>query len=143
MTPSDTLSDRVQRAIELFGIDDEGAIAALAPCYSDDMVFVDPIQEIHGKAGFLEANRRLTRRSRDMRMRVEAKEEQPHQIFMRWHLRYALRLMPAMEIEGVSHMEVRGGLVVRQQDFWDPLGAAMGAVPGLGFVYRRLTALFG
>jgi hypothetical protein len=49
---------------------------------------------------------------------------------------YALRFGPEVRIAGTTHIVLERGLVVRQRDFWDPLGSLIGSIPVLGRAYR-------
>jgi hypothetical protein len=131
---------------ELFtsGPFDESVNTALAPYYAEDVVFSDPIQTVRGREAFLAMNRRLIRRARSIRFVARHVAQQGDEIFITWTMTFKPRLpAPALVIEGVTHVTLRGGRVWRHTDYWDLLGSVMGSLPLLGTVYRAIVQRLG
>ncbi len=132
------------RAIFTEGPFDESSLDRAAPYYADDVVFTDPIQTLRGRDTFLSMNKRLIKRVKQIRFDMHALASTEECIFMTWTMHVALAT-PAteMHIDGVTHLALRDGRVVRQRDYWDLVGSMMDAIPVAGGVYKALVAKLG
>ena len=133
--------DRLRAALEAIGHHGEDALPELEPLYHDDVVFSDPIQTVRGRDRFMAMNRRLVRRSRELRFDVRNAGETADSVFLFWTMTLAPRVGPRLVVDGASELRLRDGLVAEHRDYWDLLGTAAGAIPGLRSVYRRAVAL--
>ncbi len=143
-TPTPALD--VHRLRELFasGPLTEEALGALAPYYADDVVFTDPIQTVRGRDAFLDMNRRLLRRAKELRFDVQAEAQSGDEIFLTWIMYMTPRgLGPELRIAGVTHCTLRDGQVAVQRDYWDLLGSFMEMIPLAGAVYKAAVRLIG
>jgi limonene-1,2-epoxide hydrolase len=132
------LAERLRDALVALTPEHPDAVVALRPLYSPTMVFRDPIQEIHGLAAFLEMNRRLLGRMRQLSWDVVATQGDAHEAFLEWTMRGTTRLGPAIEVTGVTRVRAHDGLVVDHRDYWD-LGELMASALPSG--QRLLTLL--
>lgn len=123
---------------------DEAAVERVIPVYADDVVFKDPIQTLRGRDAFVEMNKRLLKRVRELRFDVHAVTADDDNIFIAWTMYVALKT-PAKEmaIDGVTHCTVRDGKVATQRDHWDLVGSMMDAIPVAGTAYRAVVAKLG
>lgn len=123
---------------------DETALDRAAPYYAEDMVFTDPIQTLRGRDAFVSMNKRLIRRVKQIRFDMHALASSDDCIFMTWTMHVALAT-PAteMHIDGVTHITLRDGKVIDHRDYWDLVGSMVGAIPGVGSVYKALVAKLG
>ncbi len=109
---------------------DPATIDALAPFYAVDVHFQDPIQTVTGRDRFLDVNRRLATRARELAFAIDRVSGDDREFFLTWQLRVRPRLGPAMTIEGVSHLRAAGGVIEFHRDYWDLAAAFASAVPG-------------
>jgi len=134
------------RLRELFtsGPFDDATVDRLVPWYADDVVFTDPIQTVRGRDAFVEMNRRLIRRAREIRFEARAMAQEGDEVFITWTMVMRAKLpSPPLRIDGVTHCTLRDGRVATHRDYWDLLGSMMGVIPLAGPVYRAAVALLG
>lgn len=144
MTPNHPVTpERLSEVLERFGDDVEAANRAMVEMYAPEVVFQDPIQKLYGREAFLQMNVRLARRARHLKFKVTSAAQSGSDIFLVWNFEYALRFGPTLKVDGCSHLRLENGLVVLHRDYWDLLGAAMDAIPGVSFAYRAIVASFG
>jgi hypothetical protein len=114
------------------------AIAEMEPLYAPDMRFVDPIQDIRGRAGFLRMTERLIKLPREIRFEgVSAVGDESHFVVI-WTMLLRVKLGLVVSITGVSECRAENGRIVFQRDYWDLLGSVLESM--LGPVYKRAFA---
>lgn len=138
-TPHEIL-DVLLSALATFRDDGEGAIAKLVPIYDEQVRFQDPLQSLVGREAFLEMNRRLLARSKELTFDVKESAVAGDQIFATWHMRMVPRVGPTLVVDGVTHARVAGGLVVEHRDYWDLLGSVLDSFPIVAPIYKTLVA---
>ena len=126
----DALAAALASLFEAVGPGDETTVEALRPYYHPDVRFTDPVQRTEGREAFLEANRRLVRRTRVLSFTMHDRAVTPDHIFLTWTMRLAMKLGPSLEESGVTHLKVRNGLVVEHRDHWDLTAFLTSALPG-------------
>jgi ketosteroid isomerase-like protein len=141
--PVPSVAARTREVLELIGVDNEAALAAIRELYHADVFFQDPIQTLHGRDAFVDMNRRLIARSRELAFQVHEVVEADDQLFIVWTMRLAPKAGPAMTFEGTTHARLAGGLIIHHRDYWDLLGGVMEAIPLVGSAYRALVAKLG
>lgn len=123
---------------------DAAAIDRVAPYYTEDVVFIDPIQTVRGRDAFLEMNKRLIARSKEIRFDVHEVTLAGDHLFATWTMHLRMKgPAPAMRVEGVTHCVLREGRVARHRDYWDLLGSTMASIPLAGVAYKALVAKLG
>lgn len=129
MTEED-LAGRLARALEGLVPGREDAFAPLEELYAYDMVFKDPIQEIHGLSDFLTMNRRLLGRMKSLTWDIHLVATAGEVVLLEWTMRGQPRFGPRVRVEGMTRAKTQGGTIVDHRDYWDlgELGASM--VPG-------------
>jgi len=139
---NETVAQRFSAVIEAINRDGEGALPLLEELYHEDVQFQDPIQKVHGRAAFIEANRRLLRRAKSLTFNLGTSVEQDGNLFVVWTMTFEPRVGPRMVFDGATHITHREGWVVYQRDYWDLLSSAADAVPAVGLVYRGVIGMF-
>lgn len=138
-----TLPERLVTVFSTFRPDDPASYDALEALYAPDMVFIDPLQRVQGRAGFRAMNERLFRRFAYVRFEsVSAVGDEPH-FMVSWTMVFRAKLGGEMRAPGVSELRTEGGKVVYHRDHWDILGTVMSGFPHVEPLYKRLTALLG
>jgi ketosteroid isomerase-like protein len=87
---------------------DEAAVDRAVAYYADDVVFVDPIQTLHGRAAFVEMNKRLLGRVRELRFDVDAVTVDAENVFLAWRMHARIR-SNARRRSGAGGIEVVRG----------------------------------
>jgi limonene-1,2-epoxide hydrolase len=144
MTSPEALTAERLRDLFASGPFDDATLERLVPRYTDDVVFIDPIQTVRGRDAFVAMNRRLMARARELRFDVRDMAHEGDQIFLTWVMTMTPKPFgPTLRIEGVTHCTLRDGKVAVHRDYWDLLGSVMETVPLAGTVYKAAVALLG
>jgi ketosteroid isomerase-like protein len=138
----ETVARRFAEAIEAINRDGEAALPLLEELYHEEVQFQDPIQKVHGRTAFIEANRRLLRRAKSLTFNLGTAVEQDGNLFVVWTMTFEPKMGPRMVFDGATHITHRQERIVYQRDYWDLLSSAADAVPAVGLVYRGLIGLF-
>ena len=103
--------------------------------YAPGIRYVDPIQTRNGRAGIRSSFERMFTRYRvhlsDITMLGDERR-----VLGTWVMTLQPRIGPTLRIEGAASFFLEDGLVVRQDDYWDLLGAGMATLPSLAPIYR-------
>jgi steroid Delta-isomerase len=113
------LPDRVARFLPRLVPNSPAIFDELRALYADDVRFRDPIQEVHGIAEFLELNRRLLDRMREIAWDIHAAIGDDSYAVVEWTMRGTPRRGPALAVDGVTRVRARGGRIVDHRDYWD------------------------
>jgi hypothetical protein len=116
---SSELADELATALEGLRADRLDSIDALEPLYDRDVEFRDPIQQLRGVDAFMEMNRRLIGRCREIAFTPTSVASRGDNIFLAWSMAARPRVGPRIAVEGVTHARALGGRVVVHRDFWD------------------------
>ena len=127
---NEALASRLVALFEAASPGDIATVDALTDLYDPEVRFTDPVQHADGRDAFLEANRRLVRRTRVLSFRIHDKAVTDENIFLTWTMHLALKLGPELVEQGVTHLRVANGKVVEHRDFWDITAFLSSAVPG-------------
>jgi steroid Delta-isomerase len=136
---SQALADRIREILLAFERSREEAVDRLTEVYDRDVVFQDPLQTLHGRDAFLAMNRRIVLRSRRLAFDVKEAVGSGSSVFMAWVMDYQPRIGPTIVFEGVTHLRVKGDLVVFHRDYWDLLSSVAESVPLVRRVYASLA----
>ncbi|MEL6547715.1 MAG: nuclear transport factor 2 family protein [Myxococcota bacterium] len=139
--PTSLMEKRFRDAFDALNRDGVHAVDGLSELYDPYVVFQDPLQTVYGRDEFKDMNRRLIERSKDFYLSIATFIESDDHLFATWTLSFSPRFGPRVTIEGVTHAQLRDGLITYQRDYWDLLGSFMETLPAVGLVYRRLTSL--
>jgi limonene-1,2-epoxide hydrolase len=133
-----SLRDAILAAFTRLSADDVSSLEELRPLYADDVTFEDPIQKVHGIEAFLDVNRRLARRCRELSFSIERVVGDDTECVITWHMRFRPKVGPLFELDGVSHLRAEGGKVRFHRDYWDLATLFSSAVPGGQRLLRTL-----
>src|SRR5437868_6257768 len=113
-----SLRDAILSAFTRLSADDPSSLEELRPLYADDVTFEDPVQKVEGIEAFLDVNRRLARKARELSFLVDRVVGDDTECFLTWHMRLRPKLGPLFELDGVSHLRTEGGKVRYHRDYW-------------------------
>lgn len=124
------LASRLRDALVQLTPERPVAVEALRDLYADDIVFRDPIQEVHGIDAFLAMNRRLLGRMRKLEWSIERAVEAGDEIFLEWKMHGKTKLGVKVSVDGMTRARVRGGRIFDHRDYWDIAQLISSPVPG-------------
>jgi limonene-1,2-epoxide hydrolase len=113
----------------------------ILPYYSEEIYFRDSIQEIHGIDNFRAMTERLTKRSRDLSMKIVRTAMHDNIIFVEWEMTIAYKTRPSSVLYGSSRLTIsEEGKIIEQRDYYDLWGDIFDNIPRFGKAYRRFMA---
>lgn len=106
------------------------------PYYSEEIIFQDPIQKVVGKPAFIEMCDRLTKRCKELQMKILAIAEGEHAIFMQWEMTMIFRNTPSTTLFGATKLTLNeDGCITHQRDYYDLWGDIFPNVPLMKKIY--------
>lgn len=117
----------------------------LIPYYADDIVFKDSIQEIRGIQSFKEMVERLTKRSKELKMKIVNAVKDENIIFIEWEMTILFKKTKTSVLYGASRLTLNNdGKIAFQRDYYDLWGDIFDNIPGLNKLYRKfMRRIFG
>ncbi|MCF8387261.1 MAG: nuclear transport factor 2 family protein [Bacteroidales bacterium] len=110
----------------------------ILPYYDDEIHFRDSIQELKGMTAFKAMTERLTKRSKDLKMRLVNAFQQNNDIFIEWEMTISYKRYPSSVLHGASRLTVNEkGKIIQQRDYYDLWGDIFDNIPRFGKMYRR------
>lgn len=110
----------------------------IMPYYDDTIFFKDTIQEIRGIVEFKAMTERLTKRSKDLGMKLTRTTQQGNDIFLEWEMTISYKKYPSSIIFGFSRLTINGnGKIVEQRDYYDLWGDIFDNIPFFAKRYRN------
>lgn len=110
----------------------------LFPYYHDDIVFKDCIQQVEGRADFEALCNRLSKRCRELHMKIKDVSQTGNSIFLEWEMTMMFKKFPMSTLYGCSKLTLNDeGLIIRQRDYFDLWGDIFDNIPRFGKLYRR------
>jgi len=110
----------------------------ILPYYDDNILFRDSIQEIRGITEFTEMTRRLTKRSKDLKMKIVNAVMEENIIFIEWEMTLSFKKYPSSVLYGASRLTLsEEGKILEQRDYYDLWGDIFDNIPRFGKAYRR------
>ena len=110
----------------------------ILPYYDDDIYFRDSIQGIHGIAEFSAMTERLSKRSKDLKMKVVRAVMQANIIFVEWEMTISYKKNPSSVLHGSSRLTLsEEGKIIEQRDYYDLWGDIFDNIPRFGKAYRK------
>ena len=115
------------------------------PYYHEDIIFQDTIQKVIGKKAFIDMCNRLTKRCKELQMKISSIAMTENVIFMEWEMIMIFRKSPSTSLFGCTKLTLgAGGLITHQRDYYDLWGDIFNNVPGMKRVYPRfMKRIFG
>jgi limonene-1,2-epoxide hydrolase len=110
----------------------------ILPYYDDNIYFRDTIQEIYGIEEFRAMASRLTKRSKDLTMRIVRAVKQDNIIFIEWEMTIRFKRNPSSVLFGTSRLTLNeNGKIIEQRDYYDLWGDIFDNIPRFGKAYRK------
>lgn len=110
----------------------------ILPYYDDRIYFRDSVQEIHGIDDFKAMTERLTKRSKDLKMKIVRAILQENTIFVEWEMTISYKKYPSSILYGSSRLTLNGeGRIIEQRDYYDLWGDIFDNIPRFGKAYRK------
>ncbi|MCU0377436.1 MAG: nuclear transport factor 2 family protein [Bacteroidales bacterium] len=110
----------------------------ILPYYDDNILFRDSIQEIRGIEKFTAMTERLTRRSKDLKMRIVNAVMEGNIVLMEWEMTLSFKKYPSSILYGSSRLTLNEeGKITEQRDYYDLWGDIFDNIPRFGKAYRR------
>jgi len=110
----------------------------ILPYYADNIYFRDSIQEIRGIEEFTAMTERLTKRSKDLKMKIVNAVLEGNIIIMEWEMTLSWKKYPSSILYGASRLTLNEeGKIAEQRDYYDLWGDIFDNIPRFGKAYRR------
>jgi len=110
----------------------------ILPYYDNNIYFRDSIQEIRGIVEFTAMTERLTKRSKDLKMRIVNAVMENNVILMEWEMTLSFKKYPSSILYGSSRLTLNEeGKIAEQRDYYDLWGDIFDNIPRFGKAYRR------
>ncbi len=110
----------------------------IIPYYDKDIYFRDSIQEIRGIEEFTAMTKRLTRRSKKLKMNIVNAVMEGNIIFIEWEMTISYKKYPGSVLYGASRLTINNeGKITEQRDFFDLWGDIFDNIPRFGKAYRK------
>jgi len=110
----------------------------IIPYYDKDIYFRDSIQEIRGIEEFTAMTKRLTRRSKKLKMNIVNAVMEGNIIFIEWEMTISYKKYPGSVLYGASRLTINNeGKITEQRDFFDLWGDIFDNIPRFGKDYRK------
>ena len=110
----------------------------ILPYYDEHIHFKDSIQEIRGIEAFKAMTERLTKRSRDLKMKIVTAIMQEHIIFIEWEMTISFKKNPSSVLYGTSRLTLNENeKIIAQRDYYDLWGDIFDNIPRFGKAYRK------
>ena len=110
----------------------------IIPFYHNDIYFRDSVQEIKGMEDFKAMTERLTKRSKDLKMRIVNSIMQENKVFIEWEMTIGFKKYPNAIMYGASRLTLNEeGKIIEQRDYYDLWGDIFDNIPRFGKAYRK------
>lgn len=110
----------------------------ILPYYDEEILFRDSIQEVSGISEFRAMTERLTKRSKDLKMRLVRAVQQGNDFFIEWEMTISYKKYPSSVLFGASRLSINEqGKIISQRDYYDLWGDIFDNIPRFGPIYRR------
>ena len=110
----------------------------ILPYYDINIYFKDSIQEIRGIEEFTSMTERLTKRSKDLKMKIVNSSMNGNIIFIEWEMTLSFKKYPSSILYGSSRLTLNTeGKITEQRDYYDLWGDIFDNIPRFGKAYRR------
>jgi limonene-1,2-epoxide hydrolase len=106
--------------------------------YHKDIVFQDTIQRIEGIDNFIAMCNRLTKRTKQLQMKIVSIAQNENVIIFDWVMTMMFKKYPNTPIYGATKLVLsEEGLIKEQRDYYDLWGDIFNNIPRFGKMYRR------
>jgi hypothetical protein len=132
MGPMQTLPEKMSAFYQALDREGPPALSRMPEVYAEELCFTDPIQRHEGRPSVRAVFERLFDKYREVRFPEITIVGHERHFMGTWTMALTLKLGPTVTVRGASDFHARDGLVYRQDDYYDVLGAALGGVPVVG-----------
>lgn len=131
--------------VKTYNTDGKPDWSHILPYYDEHILFRDTIQEIRGIKAFKAMTVRLTRRSKDLSMKLLRTVQHEQDIFIEWEMTISYKKYPSSVMYGVSRLSINErGKIIEQRDYYDLWGDIFDNIPAFGKLYRKfMKKVFG
>lgn len=106
--------------------------------YHKDIVFQDTIQRIEGIDNFIAMCKRLTKRTKQLKMEILSIAQNDNVIIFDWVMTMMFKKYPNTPMYGATKLVLNeDGLIKEQRDYYDLWGDIFNNIPRFGKMYRR------
>jgi limonene-1,2-epoxide hydrolase len=110
----------------------------ILPYYDDNIYFRDSIQEIRGIKEFTAMTERLTKRSKDLKMKIINSAMVENIILLEWEMTLSFKKYPSSVLYGSTRLTLNEeGKIAEQRDYYDLWGDIFDNIPRFGKAYRK------
>ncbi|QKG79326.1 nuclear transport factor 2 family protein [Tenuifilum thalassicum] len=110
----------------------------ILPYYHKDILFRDSIQEIRGFEEFKAMTERLTKRSKDLKMKLVRAAQDGNDFYIEWEMTIGFKKYPNSVMYGMSRLTTNDeGKIIEQRDYYDLWGDIFDNIPRFGKAYRK------
>jgi predicted SnoaL-like aldol condensation-catalyzing enzyme len=110
----------------------------ILPYYDNDIYFRDSVQELRGIEEFTAMAERLTKRSKDLSMKIVNAIQEDNIVFLEWEMTIKFKKNPSSVLYGTSRLTLNeNGKIAEQRDYYDLWGDIFDNIPRFGKAYRR------
>ena len=117
----------------------------ILPYYSENIIFRDSIQEIHGFDEFKTMVERLANRSSELKMKITRAFMDDLIIFMEWEMTILFKKTRSSILYGTSRLTLdENRKIIEQRDYYDLWGDIFDNIPFFKKAYRKfMRRVFG
>jgi ketosteroid isomerase-like protein len=142
--PARATDPRTSRLVAAYEALQPGNVPVLVRLYAEQARFVDPFNDVIGRAAIERIFRHMFDALVEPAFSVQLAVSEGDDAFLTWQFRFRLREGASpMTIDGATHLRFDGdGLVTLHQDYWDAAQQWYGQLPVVGAPMRWSRRLF-
>ncbi len=111
-------------------------VALMGEVLADDVHYVDPVHERHGRAEVLKMLAKYVPRAANDKFHFALLVDSPELVVWKWTISLKIRFTWfEMTIHGLVHAQVENGKVIYQREYYDPM-ESIGVIPLFGRLYK-------
>ena len=117
----------------------------LASFLTDDVVFIDPFNELHGKEKMVSIFSYMFESMNEPQFKVLDLAYSEQACYLKWRMTGQVKSAPKMPFDILGMSEVHfneEGLITRHHDHWDASGQLLSKLPYIGWITRKISSLF-
>ena len=128
----------VQRYISAFEHLTPSTLQSMQDCFAERAHFVDPFNDVHGKAAIGRVFEHMFAHCEDPRFGVDECLGDDNLVYLRWRFSFG-STTARRHVQGVSRVRfTTDGLVSEPVDYWDPASQLYEKLPFVGRLFRTL-----
>ena len=117
----------------------------LASFLAEDVIFIDPFNELHGKQMMVSIFAYMFESMSDPHFQVLDIAYSSEACYLKWRMTGQVKAAPKMPFDILGMSEVHfneEGLIIRHHDHWDASGQLLSKLPFIGWIVARIAKLF-